>query len=444
MTDLDPGLDLFPLAAAILAATTCGVLGNFLVLQRRSLMGDAISHAVLPGLVVAFLLAGERSPIAMLLGAAAAGLITVVLSETVRRFGRVEPGAAMGVVFCGLFALGVLLLEQASVRQVDLDADCVLYGQLETLAWFGAPDTWVETFGWSTLLSTPRQVWLLAAVGFATMLFIACLYKELRLVSFDAPLAAALGLHPRMINLGLMVLVALATVASFEAVGSILVIAMLICPAAIARLLTNRFRTQLILSVAIAAIAAVVGYRSATLLPDLGGWESVNAAGMITVVLGVLLVLAIVAAPTEGVMARFWRRRRVRRVIGLEDLLATLWRAEESPTAALADASAGFDRDVVRRARRLGLITGTPSDPRLTAPGRRMAGGVVRRHRLWENFLVEQLGLSPDHVHDTAERLEHLDQVHLDGPDVDPHGRSIPSSNDDTPKSPGKSTNMNP
>ncbi len=428
MTGLDPGLDLFPLAAAILAATTCGLLGNFLVLQRQSLMGDAISHAVLPGLVIAFLLAGDRSPITMLVGAAVAGMATVILSEAVRRFGRVEPGAAMGVVFCGLFAFGVLLIERAAARQVDLDADCVLYGQLETLAWFGAPTSWSEILSWSTLISVPRQVWVLVGVAAATLLFTVAFHKEIRLVSFDAPMAAALGLHPRAVNLGLMTLVALATVASFEAVGSILVIAMLICPAATARLLTDRYGMQIVLSVAIASIAAVLGYHGATALPGLGGWESVNAAGMITVVLGVFLGLAIVAAPAEGVAARLWRRHRLRRTIAIQDLLAGMWRREETSESSDSTIPRSRHASAGRRARRLGLVTGTLQDLRLTENGRRVAADVVRRHRLWETFLVEHAGLSPDHVHDTAERLEHLDQMPGEWSSTDPHGRPIPRS----------------
>ena len=131
----DIGLDLFPLLAGTLASVGCGLLGNFLVLRRLSLMGDAISHSVLPGLVIAFLIASSRSPLVMFLGAAIAGVATVVLVELVKKLGRVEPGAAMGVVFSILFAAGVLLIEQAAADLVDLDAECVLHGQLELLWW---------------------------------------------------------------------------------------------------------------------------------------------------------------------------------------------------------------------------------------------------------------------------------------------------------------------
>ncbi len=124
-------IDLPPLTTAVLAAVTCGLLGNFLVLRRMSLMGDAISHAVLPGLVAAFLISGSRQSGPMFIGAAAAGIVTALLVELTRKLGRVESGAAMGVVFTILFAAGVLLLEQAGARGVDLDAGCVFNGQLE-------------------------------------------------------------------------------------------------------------------------------------------------------------------------------------------------------------------------------------------------------------------------------------------------------------------------
>ncbi|MEL6796681.1 MAG: metal ABC transporter permease, partial [Planctomycetota bacterium] len=238
--EFDVGLDLFPMAAGLLAALVCALLGNFLVLRRLSLMGDAISHSVLPGLVIAVVVTSSRAPFAMFLGAAIAGVATVVLVEAVKRLGRIEPDAAMGVVFSVLFALGVLLIEEASIRRIDLDADCLLHGQLETLVWFGAPETLGEAFSPSTLQHIPRQVVVLFGTLLAAVLFVAVLFKELRLAAFDPSLATSQGFHAGVLHYVLMVFVAAATVASFEAVGSILVIAMLICPAATARLLTDR------------------------------------------------------------------------------------------------------------------------------------------------------------------------------------------------------------
>ncbi len=432
---LDLGLDLFPLAAGVLAALTCGLLGNFLVLRRLSLMGDAISHSVLPGLVIAFLLTASRSPLAMFLGAAAAGIATVVLVELVKRLGRVEPGAAMGVVFSVLFALGVLLIERAAVRHVDLDADCVLHGQLETLWWIGAPDALAGLWSRETLAAVPPQVWTLLAACAAAIAFTVLLFKELRIAAFDPGLATSQGFDARLLHYALMILVAVATVASFEAVGSILVIAMLVCPAATARLLTDRLAPQVWWSAAVAIATGVLGYVAASAVPAALGRDAVNAAGSMAVTAGGLLVLAIVASPRHGVVARGWRRRRLGRAIALEDLLAALYRLRER--AAAAPAAGELERllpgralrPALAEATRRGLVTmaaGGGGAVVLTPAGAGAARDLVRRHRLWESYLVQEAGLAPDHVHATAEQLEHLPIAPAAGPAVDPHGTWIP------------------
>lgn len=432
MMRLELALDLFPLAAATLAAATCGLLGNFLLLRRMSLMGDAISHSVLPGLVVAFLVTGTRSPLAMFAGAAIAGLATVLLIEAIRRHGRVEPGAAMGVVFSLFFALGVLLIERASARQVDLDPDCVLHGQLETLVWYGAPKEWSEILAWDTLAAAPATLWTLVGVGMASALFVAILFKELRLAAFDPALATAQGFSAGLLHAMLMGFVAAATVASFEAVGSILVVAMLVCPAATARMLTDRLSSQVWMSVAIAIASAWLGYLAATAVPAAFGLDSVNAAGSIAVVSGLLLAVAAMAGPEHGVVVRVLRRRRFARSIACEDLLAALYRAREAgrdevdlaaASALLAPARA---TDAIRRAEQRGWIARRADRLTLTDAGIVESASLVRRHRLWETYLVEEAGLAPDHVHDTAEKLEHAPiDIDLDAA-TDPQGKRIP------------------
>ncbi len=401
-------IDLFPLLAATLSALLCGLLGNFLVLRRLSLMGDAISHAVLPGLVIAFIVSSSRSSAAMLLGAGVAGIATVVLVELVKRLGRVEPGAAMGVVFSVLFALGVLLIENASVRGVDLDADCVLHGQLETLALY---DT------------VPPQVTTLAVMLLAAVVFVTLFFKELRIAAFDPALATTQGFSASAMHYALMLFVAAATVASFEAVGSILVIAMLICPAATARLLTDRLLPQIAVSVIAAFLAANLGYFGASWVPSvLGAAGDVNAAGSITIAAGALLILALLFSPSHGVVARGVQRARMRRSIAIDDLLASLFRREESESAMSSTIAGGAVGVALSR----GLVQRVSNGLELTDRGRELAKDVVRRHRLWESYLVDRAGVSADHVHDTAERLEHLGVRPVDGPDVDPHGREIP------------------
>ena len=433
-------LDLFPLTAATLAALCCALLGNFLVLRRQGLLGDAISHAVLPGLVAAFLLTGGRSGIAMFAGAAVAGLATVMLAELVQRLGKVEPGAALGVVFSVLFALGVLLIEQAAARSVDLDADCVLYGQLETLVWFAAPPTpesllaWVSPALWSDIASaTPRQVWMLLTVLLVCVMFVVALFKELRLVSFDAQLAASQGISDRWMHGLLMTLVAAATVAAFEAVGSILVIAMLIAPAAAARLLTDRLVSQILVSLVAALLAALLGYVGASALPwALGNalgdrpFPAVNAAGSIVVIAGGFVLLAALLSPSHGLLAKHVRQRAHVRQTALDDVLVSLLRQEQSGTPPLP--TAVWSRRAIRRGSARGLVD-ADDPPQLTSAGRARAVELLRAHRLWETYLVYEADLAPDHVHRPAHTLEHLPPTLVPPPPntttTDPQGKPL-------------------
>lgn len=321
MTDLYTfvSLDLPPLLTALFAALSCALLGNFLVLRRMSLMGDAIAHAVLPGIVLAFLLTGSRATLPMFIGAAVAGIVAAVLIELVRSLGKVEAGAAMGAVFSIMFAAGVLLIEQAAARTVDLDPDCLLHGQLERIFWFPPQDG--EFFSLATLAQLPRELTTSIAVFFGVALLIGLLFKELTLSAFDAGLARSLGFNPSLLHYILMVLVACAVVASFEAVGSILVIAMLICPAASARLLTDRLKIQIALSLVFAATSSVGGYFLAAFAPPALGWHSaVNAAGAMTVLAGLILIAVILCGPQYGVLGR----RRARRSAGTSPFVSEL------------------------------------------------------------------------------------------------------------------------
>lgn len=428
----DIGLDLFPMLAATCAAVGCGVLGNFLVLRKLSLMGDAISHSVLPGLVVAFLITGSRHPLVMFGGAAIAGIATVVLVEFVKKVGRVEPGAAMGVVFSVLFALGVLLIEQAAARHVDLDAECVLHGQLETLVWYGAPDTLGGLLTWSTLAHVPRQVTTLVAMAVLALAFVGVFFKELRIAAFDPALATTQGFNATFLHFLLMIFVAAATVASFEAVGSILVIAMLVCPAATARLLTDRLKPQIVWSVAISLVCGIGGYLAATAVPAMFGKDTVNAAGSMALVAGGMLALAVVFSPRHGLVMRAVRRHQLARRVALDDLVAALHRAGERQADAfdltrVRELLIGrHPQATLRAAMRQGLVTIDGQIVRLDERGSERAAEVVRRHRLWEHYLVDEAGLAADHVHDPAEQLEHVTTFPPTGPQLDPHGRPIP------------------
>lgn len=421
-------LDLFPLLSGLMAAISCGLLGNFLVLRRQSLMGDAISHAVLPGLIAAFLLAQSRNAWVMFAGATISALLTVTLTEIIKRLGRVEPGAAMGVVFSVFFALGVYMLENGALRGVDLDADCVLHGNLQNLFW-RSPESWSDLFSRRSLGEVPVPVWTLLGTTVAVVAFILVFFKELRIVSFDPGIASVQGIHAGMMNMALMGFVAVAAVASFEAVGSILVIAMLICPAATARLLTDRLGSQIIVSAVLATLSSVLGYWLASLL-------DVNPAGMMSVMGGVLLVVTIFASPTHGIVAKRVHQKQLTRTILLEDVLGTLYRAREDGSSVGREAmllrlgKTQRTERVLRRAIEDGLVVEQGHRLTLSEDGAHRAADIIRRHRLWEGYLVDRVGLSPDHVHETAELLEHLDLSSrlpkLVDRDTDPQGKPIP------------------
>ncbi|MBX9749946.1 MAG: metal ABC transporter permease [Roseococcus sp.] len=295
-------LDLPALLAALLAGGTCGLLGSFLVLRRESLLGDALSHAVLPGIVLGFALTGLRSAGPMLLGALGAALLATLAIGWVRRAARLETGAATGLVFTGFFAAGLVLLEVTGARSADLDVDCVLFGQLETLVWLEAQGL-ASLLDPAALASLPRQLGLLAAVALVSALVVATCWRPLQLIAFDPAFAASLGLRVGRWEMGLNLLIAAAAVAAFESVGSILVVAMLVCPAVALRLLTDRYRVQVMGGAALGAALGAAGVLLAGPVPAaLGLGVSLNAAGLIgtlagMVVAGSLMLRAARATP---------------------------------------------------------------------------------------------------------------------------------------------------
>ncbi|MBY0232198.1 MAG: metal ABC transporter permease [Gemmataceae bacterium] len=393
---------------ASLAGAACALAGCYLVLRRMSLLGDAISHAVLPGLVVAFLLTRQLGGWPMLLGALAAGLLVPLLTEAVHRAAGVPEDAGLGVVFTSLFAAGVLLLNLAP--GADLDPGCVLYGQLVLAA--GDKDPWLG-------VEVPRSAPTLALALLLVAGFLALAWKEVKLTAFDAALAAALGL-PWFIHHAMLALVATVTVASFEAVGSILVVAMLVVPPVTAQLLTERFGRMHLLAALVAVLSAVSGVLLAA------RWNT-SVPGMMAVMAGVQLMLAWLLAPRSGLAARWWRAWALSVRIAAEDILARLYRAEQgTPADSLPRSWLAW-----RKVRRAGEIDG---QGRLTEKGRARAASLVRAHRLWEAYLASEAALPLDHLHPPAEEMEHfLDEAMqarlaeaLDAPERDPHGRPIP------------------
>lgn len=295
-------IDTWIVVVGVLAAVSCALLGNFLVLRKMSMMGDAISHAVLPGLAIAFLVTGARASLTMFIGAAIAGILTAVFTQWISRFGNVDRGASMGIVFTTLFALGLILIVQAA-DHVDLDPGCVLYGAIELtpldVAW--RP----ELAGLS--LEVPRAALVLAAMTAVNLLFVVLFFKELRISSFDPELATTMGINANLMHYLLMTLVAMTTVAAFEAVGSIIVIAMLITPAAAAHLLTDRLVSMIVISAVLAAASAVFGHLSALIVPGWLGYAGTSTSGMMAVMSGLIFAVVLFCAPRYGILAKRFR-----------------------------------------------------------------------------------------------------------------------------------------
>lgn len=295
-------LDGWIILAGVLCALSCTLLGTYMVLRQMSMMGDAISHAVLPGLAIAFLITHSRSSGAMLIGAILIGVVTALLTQAIMHLGRVDRGASMGVVFTTLFAVGLMLIHGGAAENVDLDPGCVLYGAIEF-----TPGDLVSIAG----IEIPRTVLTLGGMYAANVLFVGLFWKELKISSFDPALATTLGVNATLMHYLLMTMVAATTVVAFEAVGSVLVVALLIVPAAIAHLLTERLVMMVLVGQVIAAACGVLGHLGAIAVPPWFGLRGTNTAGMIATVAGLLFVLAVIFAPRHGVLARLIHRGRV-------------------------------------------------------------------------------------------------------------------------------------
>lgn len=277
-----------------LVAMACGLVGNYLILRRMALVGDAISHSILPGLAIGFLLAGTRSSWVMFLGALGAGVVTTLLIELIHKKSRVKQDAAIGITFSSLFAIGVILIS-VFASKVDLDQDCVLYGEIGTVPL----DSLVQIAG---VTLGPTAVVRMAFVALLTVVLIALFYKELLVSSFDSGLAYSLGINATVMHYSLMCLLSVVVVSAFESVGAILVIAMLILPGATASLLSQRLPWILLLTVAHAALSSVLGIHLAV-------WLNCSIAGAMVVMGSVLFGLAWVFSPQQGLLRRVFRGR---------------------------------------------------------------------------------------------------------------------------------------
>ncbi len=407
------GMHAWAIATAVVVAAACALVGTLLVVRRMSLLGDAIGHAVLPGIALAVLAGGRPGGVAVFVAAVACALLTVGLTRWLREAAGLAEDAGAGVVFTTLFAIGVVIVTLGASR-IDLDASCVLYGVLELVPFDTVPVAGTEV---------PRGLLSSAAVLAALVVLAVATWKLQVFTAFDPDAARAAGVPVAAVTGGLLAATAVATVAGFEVVGAVLVVALLVVPAATAELLVHRLHHVALLAMALGVAGAAGGYVLAY------RWNT-NAAGMIAVVLMAGYVLAAVLAPHDGVVARAAARLAFAWRVAREDRLATIWRAAEQGVMPVPPRTL-LERGAARWLAVTGRVVGGAT---LSDGGRREAEMVVRSHRLWEAWLGRHAELPLDHLHPPAEWVEHhlgaaarrRIEAELGRRDGDPHGREIP------------------
>lgn len=399
------------LIAAILLGVICGLLGTFVVVRRMALTGDMLSHAVLPGIVIGLAWDPDRNPLVVLACAVAAGVIGSMTMTTILRSTRLKPDAVLAVVLSVYFALGIAMISRLQPAGVQ----AFLYGQ-------------VAAIDRSDLL-------LLSVVSLVTVTFIPLAFRIIGIVSFDPAFSRLMGLPVRWIEIGFFLLLTIVIVIAMQAVGVVLVTAMLVTPAAAARFCTASLPKTALLACIFGAVGGAIGVGISAERVGLP-----TGPVMALSVTGVFLIAGLLGK-RSGWLPRVFRRHRERtRILG-EDILKRLWQHEESSggenpledshfrKVLTGNCSAAF-----RKLSAASLVTVENARIHLTPTGRKRAAELVRAHRLWERYLTERAAYKPDHVHESAERVEHwLDDAgrkrleeRLGNPSVDPHGSRIP------------------
>jgi ABC-type Mn2+/Zn2+ transport system permease subunit/Mn-dependent DtxR family transcriptional regulator len=419
-TFADPSVR-YALAGSLLLGVCCGVLGGFIVVRRMALVGDALSHAVLPGVALGFLWNMSKDPVAIFIGATIAGLLGTAGVAAIRRTTRLKEDTALGLVLASFFAVGICLLtiiqQLPTGRKSGIDK--FLFGQAAAM---GAQD-----------------VLLMGIVTAVVLSLVTFFYKEFLLASFDEGFARVSGLPVRWLNHLLMLLLAFAVVVALQAVGVVLVSAMLITPAAAAYLLTDRMHRLLFLAAAFGLAAGGIGAFLSFLR------SSLPTGPLMVLAASSVFAVAYFFGPKHGLVPRWWRHRSRSARIERENTLKAIYRVLEDggfTGESVSFADLGILRHEslteigarVRELERTGLATIASGAVHFTPAGRQRAREIVRNHRLWELYLTNSASIATDHVHDDAEKIEHVlgEKVvlelakRLNYADRDPHGREIP------------------
>lgn len=293
---------------AAIVAIACAIPGVFLVLRKMALISDAISHSILPGIVIGFLFTEDLNSPWLILLAAVTGVITVILVEAIQKTGLVKEDTAIGLVFPALFSIGVILIAK-NANDVHLDVDAVLLGELA----FAPFDRLLI----SGIDIGPKSLWVMGVILTITVGLLIAFFKELKVSTFDAGLSSALGFSPVVLHYGLMSVSSVTVVGAFDAVGAVLVVALMIAPAATAYLLTSDLKKMLVLSIVFGVSSAIIGYWMAHFL-------DASISGSMTTVLGIVFLMVYLFAPSKGLIAVMYRQKQQRTEVSLLTFLLHL------------------------------------------------------------------------------------------------------------------------
>jgi manganese/zinc/iron transport system permease protein len=393
------------IAAAVLLGLACGLLGTFVVVRRMALTGDMLSHAVLPGVVAGLSWSTTRNPLVVVGFAVASGVLGTMAMNSILRHTRLKPDAALALVLSVFFALGIAMISRLQPAGVH----AFLYGQIAAL--------------------DQADLLMLAGASGFTLLAVPAVFPLLRVTAFDPMFSRMLGLPVRLLENAFFFVLAVVIVVSMQAVGVILVTAMLVTPAVSARFWTRSLAGNAVLACGFGALGGVGGVGFSTLR------EGLPTGPLIALSVTAIFVMSAIFGTAAGWLPRRLRQRRERLRIRGEDILKHLWQLEEDGNGSRENPAVGAEgRAALRKFSAMGLLGRRDGMLQLTPEGRQRAIELVRAHRLWESYLTEHAAYKPDHVHDEAERVEHWIDAsrreriarRLGFPTNDPHGSPIP------------------
>jgi len=400
------------LIASSIVGITCGLLGSFIVLRNMALIGDALAHAILPGVVFAFYIVG-LSTLSIFIGSVIAGLITAIVITWIQGNVNTKNDAAIGIVFTTMFAIGVVGISAINRSPgVHLDLKDFLFGTIMGI--------------------NNEDIYLLIGIGIYVVISVAVFYRYLFVSTFQPVIAETMGISVRLIHYFLMLLLSFVIVASLRAVGIILVVAMLITPASTALLLSDKLNK-------VVMISALIGFGSAVTGMFLAIQFNTTPGPMMAIMAASFYILAVFLSPQKGLIFKSIRNRNLRNKIHLEDTLKQAFRLQQKGNLTFKNLQEqlGYNTNLLRKnlnkMSRNNILDLKPSLS-LTQDGKNMANKLIRAHRLWETYLVTEMGLSAEQIHEDAEKYEHLltddmlDEVDakLGFPKEDPHGSPIP------------------